>query len=207
MNTKERVEKLKGSDIKASDLIGGVVKFGNKTYYKVHDKETSPQGIVTVVELEDVVSKARIDYAMATLLYMIDIKEFKVFLPGDDSWKANFKLNEENNLILTAIILNNVAIKGNENLSGTKYYDKYLRNTLEKANKALERKINKYAKELYTADQNVLNDMFFSIEHLAEKIAGTLPRDHNKLHQLVDRFYSLDVNDIDVKFERVEPNA
>lgn len=208
MNANENLEKSKNSDIKIADVIGGVVKFGNKTFYRISEGVSGKHGIVSMLILEDVTTKTKIDYAAATLLYMIAIKELKLFLPGDDSWEETLNRVEQHNHILTAIILNNVAIKGNENLIGTKDYDKYLENTLEKANKALERKLIKYAKELYTADQNVLNDMFFSIENFVQKFAATLPNHHLEFNKMVDSFYLKTnpsvIENIEVAHEEVE---
>ena len=79
-------------------------------------------------------------------------------------------------------------MEANDILIGMPDHDKYLKNVLEKANKALLRKANKNITNLYGAEPEMLVNVMNSINNFVIKAATKLPHEFFYLNSIIDEY-------------------
>jgi len=129
--------------------------------------------------------------AIIQLLQKVNSGEWKFYEEGNDSWKQNIYSPEEleyKNKVLRAIIFNQLCMEANDLLIGEPDHDKYLKNVLEKANKALIRKANKNISNLYGAEPEMLINVMNSINGFVVKAATKLPHEFFYLNSIIDEY-------------------
>jgi len=198
MNTNESTKPLRSLNTdneiiethewKIEDLLDGVIGHPNGGYYKITPKDI---GFVYLTLCNGNEVSASAVCPIVTLLQRVNDCEWKIFGAGDDSWKQNIFSPEEleyKNKVLRAIIFNQLCMEANDLLIGEPDHDKYLKNVLEKANKALIRKAGKNITNLYGAEPEMLINVMNAINNFVVKTATKLPHEFFYLNSIIDEY-------------------
>ncbi|MFH6944612.1 hypothetical protein [Flavobacterium sp. FlaQc-50] len=195
MNTNESINQLENSNTdneiikthewKIEDLLHGVVGHPNGFFYKVLPKDLA-NVYLSLCGREQLTT-----IPIIQLLQQVNDCSFHFYEAGNDSWKEvplPSHILEYQSKVLNAMILNQLALEANDLLKGTPEYDNYLDNLIKKTNKALERKAKKLLSKAYGAEQEMLINVFNSIDNFTKKFAMKMPSSSFYLNQIIDEY-------------------
>jgi hypothetical protein len=182
LNTEANVGK---KDWKIEELLHGVVGHPNGFFYKIVPKD------VAFVYLSLCGKEQLTTVPVIKLLEEVNNGTMTFYAPGNDSWKQE-PLPEDvlmyHGKVLNAMILNQLAMEANDQLKDTPEYDNYLNNQVRKTNQILQRKAEKMLKHAYGAEQEMLFNVFNSIENFTKKFALKMPHSCFFLNSIIDEY-------------------
>lgn len=184
LNTERGVHK---KEWKIEELHHGVVGHPNGFFYKVIPKEKD----IAFVYLSLCGKEQLTTVAAIKLLEEVNNGTMKFYEKGNESWKQE-PLPEEvlmyQGKVLNAMILNQLAMEANDQLKDTPEYDNYLNNQVRKTNQILQRKAEKMLKHAYGAEQEMLFNVFNSIDNFTKKFALKMPHSCFFLNSIIDDY-------------------
>lgn len=174
-------------DYDHNDIIGGVVQIPNGGFY---DIMPSGLGFVYMKQIGNPSAKVQ-KFPIGKLLLDINNGNWPFFEKGDVSYKQYLftpEQMEHKRNVLKSVIYHQLSVEANDTLLGTGDHDNYLKNCLQKANKALERKAKHNLQGVYGADPTMLTNLFNSIDKFVGRMADKLPHEFFYLNMVMDDY-------------------
>lgn len=195
MNTKtdskssstEVQEKKVAFNYNSKDLLNATVLLPNGGYYAII---SSGLGFVYLKQQGFPKAKAE-KVPIGTILGQVNNGNWPLFALTDESWKEFVYTEEQRDhkrAVLKSLIYNQLCMEANDDLIGTLDHEEYLKNKLLKANKELVRKANKDLKKIYGADQQMIVNIFKTIDKFVGRMADKLPHEYFYLNMVADEY-------------------
>lgn len=185
LNTETDTEIIETHEWKIEDVLHGVVGHPNGLFYKVLPKDLGTV-YLSLCGKEQLTTVPTI-----VLLQQINDCKFTFYEKGNDSWKEvplPAEVLDHQSKVLNAMILNKLAMEANDLLKGTPSYDNYLDNQIRKTNKLLQRKATTLLKSAYGAEQEMLLNVFNSIDSFTNKFALKITSSAFYLNSILDEY-------------------
>jgi hypothetical protein len=169
------------------DLVGGVLKLPSGDFYYIHESGLGFKYIQKCKFPNSPVHKVSI----GQILLEVNRGAWTLYLKGDESWKENLFTEEElahKTRVLKCIIYQQLCLEANDDLIDTLDHDNYLKNTLKKANKELERKAKQSLTGIYAKDPEMLTNIFSVIDDFVALLANKLPHEYFYLKSIIEEY-------------------